>query len=450
MIDTICQFSIAEPLPPTDINEITGTWSPDTILTDVAGTFPFIFTPDSIYRCFEPDTILIVIKPNIIPVLAQIDTLCQFSTPPVLPDSSLNGIKGTWSPEVIDTDIVGSKYYLFTPDSVYRCFYTDSIEVVVIPTVVPNLKAIETLCQFSTPPVLELIDEDGTTGTWSPETISTDSVGTFNFIFTPDSSYICFVPDSISVTILPTVIPELRNIDPLCQYSVPPILPDTSRNGIRGSWTPGFINTDIADTITFVFTPDSSYVCFETDSITVVILPSTIPDLADIDTLCQYDIPPTLPTTDLLGTSGTWSPNTIQTDSAGTFKFIFTPDIDNGCIAQDSIYVVVLPQIIAAVSPMGPFCQYEIPPPLLSEDLRGIKGTWSPDTINTNSIGTFEYVFTPDLSYKCFTVARILIDITTPKIPELNPIGPFCQYDIPESLPIQLISMELQEPGRQQ
>jgi gliding motility-associated-like protein len=434
-IDTLCEFSIAPSLPQTDLNGITGTWSPDTILTDVAGTFEFVFTPDSSYRCFFTDTISVVIMPFVMPLLAEIDTLCEFSIAPSLPQTDLNGITGTWSPDTILTDVAGTFDFVFTPDLSYMCFVTDTISVVIEPTVIPLLAQIDTLCEFSIPPSLPQTDLNGITGTWSPDTILTDVAGTYEFVFTPDSSYRCFITDTISVVIEPTVIPLLTQIDTLCEFSIAPSLPQTDLNGITGTWSPDTILTDVAGIYEFVFTPDSSYGCFITDTISVVIMPFVMPLLAEIDTLCEFSIPPSLPQTDLNGITGTWSPDTILTDVAGVYEFVFTPDLSYMCFVTDTISVVIEPTVVPLLAEIDTLCEFSIAPSLPQTDLNGITGTWSPDTIITDVAGTYDFVFTPDSSYGCFLTDTISVVILPIIIADVAPLGPFNQYDIAPSLP---------------
>jgi hypothetical protein len=59
----------------------------------------------------------IVITEEITPVFEAFDPICPFSIAPLLPSVSTNGIKGTWEPEVIDTDEQGIFTFIFTPDS---------------------------------------------------------------------------------------------------------------------------------------------------------------------------------------------------------------------------------------------------------------------------------------------------------------------------------------------
>ncbi len=68
------------------------------------------------------------------PLLAAIDPLCQFSAAPLLPDTSLNGIPGSWLPATIDTDVPGDFEYIFYPDSGY-CAGPASLTVAIIPEI---------------------------------------------------------------------------------------------------------------------------------------------------------------------------------------------------------------------------------------------------------------------------------------------------------------------------
>lgn len=60
------------------------------------------------------DIIQVVSTPFITPTFDPIPILCQGSTPPVQPTTSLNGIAGTWSPATISTTASGN--YTFTPN----------------------------------------------------------------------------------------------------------------------------------------------------------------------------------------------------------------------------------------------------------------------------------------------------------------------------------------------
>ena len=77
-IDPLCQFSVAPLLPGTSLNGITGYWLPDTILTDVAGTFNFMFYPDS-GQCAVPVPLTVTISPAV--ELVVVDAVHQGYNP---------------------------------------------------------------------------------------------------------------------------------------------------------------------------------------------------------------------------------------------------------------------------------------------------------------------------------------------------------------------------------
>jgi uncharacterized protein (TIGR02145 family) len=60
---------------------------------------------------------------------------------------------------------------------------------------------------------------------------------------------------------------------------------------------------------------------------------------------------------------------------------------------------------------IGPVVQDSEPPVLPTISENGISGTWSPETINTDTKGFFTYMFTPDAG-QCATSATMIIEIT--------------------------------------
>ena len=87
-IGPICQNTAAPALPATSSNGITGTWSPATINTAVAGTITYTFTPDA-GQCAIPATMAIEVTQEINPAFTQIDPICQNTAAPALPATSI-------------------------------------------------------------------------------------------------------------------------------------------------------------------------------------------------------------------------------------------------------------------------------------------------------------------------------------------------------------------------
>lgn len=84
-----------------------------------------------------------------------------------------------------------------------------------------------------------------------------------------------FVVGSFSIIATPIINPLFTTIAPICQNTTPPILPPTSAEGITGTWSPGFIDTSIAGTFVYVFTPD--YQCASNVTMNVTISPIPTP-----------------------------------------------------------------------------------------------------------------------------------------------------------------------------
>lgn len=180
-IDPICQFETAPDLPVSN-EGINGTWFPTEIDSTTVGTFIYTFTPDE--ECAETVTIEVVIQDLILPTFQPIESICQFSEAPELPQPN-EGYTGVWSPAVIDTTIVGTFTYTFIADG--SCSEEVSIEITIDEEVSPEFTLLNGYCQFETPETLNTVSNNGFTGTWFPATIDTSTPGTFTYIFTPET-----------------------------------------------------------------------------------------------------------------------------------------------------------------------------------------------------------------------------------------------------------------------
>src|SRR5213078_4370006 len=336
-VGPLCQNSTAPALPLTSNNNITGVWSPATINTATAGTTTYTFTPTDASQCATTASISVTVTPQVTPTFTAVGPLCQNSTAPALPGTSNNGITGSWSPATINTATAGTTTYTFTPTDASQCATTASISVTVTPQVTPTFTAVGPLCQNSTAPALPLTSNNNITGVWSPATINTATAGTTTYTFTPTDASQCATTASISVTVTPQVTPTFTAVGPLCQNSTAPALPGTSNNGITGSWSPATINTATAGTTTYTFTPTDASQCATTASISVTVTPQVTPTFTAVGPLCQNSSAPALPSTSTNGITGTWSPATINTSTAGTTTYTFTPTDATQCATTASI-----------------------------------------------------------------------------------------------------------------
>ena len=302
----------------------------------------------------------IVITPEVTPTFTQIGPLCQNSTAPTLPTTSTNNITGVWSPATINTATAGTTTYTFTP-AAGQCALPFTMSIVITPEVTPTFTQIGPLCQNSTAPTLPTTSTNNITGVWSPATINTATAGTTTYTFTPAAGQ-CALPFTMSIVITPEVTPTFTQIGPLCQNSTAPTLPTTSTNNITGVWSPATINTATAGTTTYTFTPAAGQ-CALPFTMSIVITPEVTPTFTQIGPLCQNSTAPTLPTTSTNNITGVWSPATINTATAGTTTYTFTPAAGQ-CALPFTMSIVITPEVTPTFTQIGPLCQNSTAPTL--------------------------------------------------------------------------------------
>ena len=429
-IGPFCENSVAPPLPAVSLNNVTGTWSPSTINTQLVMNRTYTFTPDP-GQCSPPVEIDIEILPLVKPAFSPIGPLCQNSTAPALPSVSNNGITGSWYPAVIDTKIDGSFDFIFTPDA-GQCAIPDTMAIFISPETTPEFVQIGPLCQNTAPPALPLVSTNGITGTWYPAFIDTKEAGLISYTFTTSSSGQCASATSITIEITPESTPVFAAMGPFCQNSIATALPLVSENGISGKWSPAVINTSVIGFADYTFTPDPGQCAVDT-TIRIEITDQIKPVFAAIGPYCQYSIAPALPLVSQNGITGTWLPDTILTTTAGPVSLKFIPDADQ-CAAEITVNVVILPEVTPVFVQLGPLCQNSTAPALPSVSNNGVTGTWDPAVIDTKDTGTVNYLFTP-VAGQCAVPFTMAIFISPEITPEFVQIGPLCQNSTAPALP---------------
>ena len=239
----------------------------------------------------------------------QIEDICQ-GTELTLPTTSNNGITGVWSPQF---DPNNTTAYTFEPDE-GQCASTAEMTVTVIPFTNPEFTQIDDTCE-GTELTLPTTSNNGITGVWSPQF---DPNNTTAYTFEPDEGQ-CASTAEMTVVIIPSIIPEFTQIDPLCAGDNPPELPLISNNGIEGTWNPNIINN--LETTTYTFTPSEGS-CIETAAMTITINELTIPSFS-LNDICIGETIQALPTISNEGIIGTWfpAPNNLTTTT-----YTFTPE----------------------------------------------------------------------------------------------------------------------------
>jgi len=387
---TICAGGSVPALVNTSLNGITGTWSPTVVDNNNSGSYTF--TPDP-GQCANPFTFAVTVNPNVTPAFAfgTSISICNGATAPVLPTNSTNGIAGTWSPSTINNTTSGT--YTFTPNP-GLCAVPISLSVTVDPIIVPvfSFGTTLTICAGGTVPSLPGSSTNGINGTWSPAIVDNQNSGTYTF--TPAGGQ-CSVPTSFNVTVNPNITPTFTfgTTLTICANGTVPTLPNSSTNGITGTWSPATVDNTTSGSYTF--TPDAG-LCAVNATFTVTVIQNVTPTFSfgGSVTICSGATAPVLPTTSSNGIAGTWSPATVNNTTSGTYTFTPNP---GQCVIPPtvSLSVTITPNTIPTFS-FGnslSICAGGTVPSLPTTSDNGVTGTWNPATVNSQSSGT--YIFTP-------------------------------------------------------
>jgi gliding motility-associated-like protein len=146
----------------------------------------------------------IVITPNNPSTFTNITGVCEGTTAS-LPTTSIEGYSGTWLPAAIDTSIIGTTTYTFTPTA-GQCAAVGTIQVTIDDRSLPTFTQIDDLC-LGASIQLPLTSNEGVTGTWNPATVNTSQVGIITYTFTPDVSF-CADVTTMDVHVISCDIPK--------------------------------------------------------------------------------------------------------------------------------------------------------------------------------------------------------------------------------------------------
>ena len=313
----------ALPTSSTNTTPITGTWSP--ALNNTATT-TYTFTPNP-GQCAENQTMTIEINASVTPSFTQVAPICSGAALTPLPTTSNNGITGTWSPALNNTS---TTTYTFTPTA-SLCATSQTMTVVVNPNVTPSFTQVNPICSGAALAPLPTTSNNGIAGTWSPAVNNTQ---TTTYTFT--SSGLCSPNQTMTIVVNPAQTPTFTQVNPICNGENLSALPTTSNNGITGAWSPVLNNTA---TTTYTFTPTAG-LCASSQTMEIVVNPSSIPLFAAVNSVCVGGTIAPLPTTSLNGITGTWSP---ALNNQQTTTYTFSPN-SGQCAETTELVITITPQ----------------------------------------------------------------------------------------------------------
>ena len=410
-VGPFCSGAAIPALPTTSQNGITGTWAP---AINNAATTTYTFTPTA-GQCAATTTLTITINPNITPTFAAVGPFCSGAAIPALPNTSQNGITGTWVPAINNT---ATTTYTFTPTA-GQCATTTTLTITINPNITPTFAAVGPFCSGANIPALPTNSQNGITGTWAPA-INNSATTTYTFTPTPGQ---CATTTTLTITINPNISPTFAAVGPFCSGANIPALPTNSQNGISGTWSPAINNTA---TTTYTYTPTPGQ-CALATTMTITVNPNITPTFAAVGPFCSGANIPALPTNSQNGISGTWAP---AINNSATTTYTFTPTVGQ-CATTTTLTITINPNITPTFAAVGPYCSGANIPAFLTTSQNGITGTWSPAINNT---ATTTYTFTPTAG-QCATTATRTVIINPNVTPTFAAVGPYCSGATIPALP---------------
>ena len=197
-VTPICEGDNLDDLPTTSTNGISGTWQPQ---INNAATTTYTFTPNTGF-CANTALMTIVVNEKITPTFNQVTSICEGDNLDDLPTTSINGISGTWQPQINNTT---TTTYTFTPNTGF-CANTALMTIVVNEKITPTFNQVVPVC-YNENFDLPTISTNNVNGTWSPLPNTTE---TTNYIFTPNIGE-CALPTSLEVVVLNDFDFEIHN-----------------------------------------------------------------------------------------------------------------------------------------------------------------------------------------------------------------------------------------------
>ncbi|MFN8274465.1 MAG: T9SS type A sorting domain-containing protein [Flavobacteriaceae bacterium] len=189
---------------------------------------------------------ILTVNQKVLPSFTQVAPICDGAALSALPTVSNNGISGTWSPAIDNTQ---TTTYTFTPNS-GECALSTTMQIVVNPILTPTFNQVAPICTGSSLSALPTTSLNGVHGTWSP---ALNNSATTTYTFTPNSGE-CAVSTTMEIIVNPVLTPTFNSVAAICSGDVLSALPTTSLNGVTGYWTPALNNT-ATTTYTFITDP---------------------------------------------------------------------------------------------------------------------------------------------------------------------------------------------------
>ena len=217
----------------------------NTVLNLTNGTYTVLVQLDAPCGLTTTQTFTINTTAIVTPLFTQVAAICSGASLAALSTTSTNGITGVWSPALNNTQ---TTTYTFTPTAGQNAT-TTTMTIIVNPALIPTFNSVAPICSGDVLSALPTTSINSITGTWLPALNNTQ---TTTYTFTPTTGN-CVTTALLTIIVNQKVTPTFATINPICWGEIAPLLPNTSQNGITGTWQPSVVSNTLSGN--YIFTP---------------------------------------------------------------------------------------------------------------------------------------------------------------------------------------------------
>jgi gliding motility-associated-like protein len=366
----------------TGVNATTGEFNPATAGN---GTHQIIYT--IIGQCGDADTINIQVSSGYDATITAVGPFCSndlsFTLSSVDPGGTWSGTGVNATTGVFDPTTAGVGTHQIIYAIIASCGDADTINIVVNQSADATITSAGPYCSNDSPVTITAVDPGGTwsgtginatTGVFDP---TTAGVGTHQIIYT--ISGVCGDIDTINIIVNATADATITTVVPLCEndptLTLTAVDPGGMWSGIGVNATTGVFDptTAGAGTHQIIYTISGS--CGDADTISIQVLPSADASITNPGTICIVSGTVTMTAVDPGGTWGGTGVNATTgvfdptTAGAGTHQIIYT--IAGQCGDADTIFLTVINQSDATITPQSSLCSNVVPVQLTAVDIGG-------------------------------------------------------------------------------
>lgn len=274
--------------------------------------------------------------------------ICGSNEVIVLDSISMDGIKGYWTPQLINTDTIIGKQFSSRWQSIdisVSCSIDTIINFTIVEPEQLNFSIPTSLCKKFGIYLLPKFSLDSISGFWNINRVNTDTLTLGLLPVTFISNDFCVDTFKTSIEIKEFVVPEFDITTKICISDAPFDLPLTSLDGVSGIWTERtIIPSIIGSSFVSIFTPDVVYRdCYIPLAVVFEVYNSLKPEFTFPENVCYNN-----QFLDFLNVSennitGTWGIPNIDISSMNrpVLRNTFVPD-NNSC---HEILVIEIPVI---------------------------------------------------------------------------------------------------------